>query len=388
MSRQHSWHAHLRRFAFTSLLLLGVATSAFAQFDRGTITGTVKDAQGGIVPGVTVTLTSTQTQQVRSTVTDGSGFYTFPNLTAGRYEISAELSGFKKTSRSNVQLDAAGAVIARFHAGNRRAHGRGHGHGRKYGAADAGRGPQIGRSQGHRAAVVHRPQPDWRPRAQGGRHRRQLQQRRLLVADQRRIQHQRRPRQRKLHHGRRRGSDPHARVRRDDWRAERRRHPGSPGPHRQLLARVRPRERRADPVRDQKRQQSLHRQRVVLLSATSRCRRTPGSATRARTRSRTPARPLSTTSSMGIRSAARFPAPCSRTSCSSSARRNGSISSPCRPTRRSCRRGDAERRLQPAARIEPVLQHAADHPRSGYRPAVPEQRHPAEHAVAERRSRS
>ena len=63
MSRQHSWHAHLRRFAFTSLLLLGVATSAFAQFDRGTITGTVKDAQGGIVPGVTVTLTSTQTQQ-------------------------------------------------------------------------------------------------------------------------------------------------------------------------------------------------------------------------------------------------------------------------------------------------------------------------------------
>ena len=94
MSRQHSWHAHLRRFALTSLLLLGVATSAFAQFDRGTITGTVKDAQGGIVPGVTVTLTSTQTQQVRSTVTDGSGFYTFPNLTAGRYEISAELSGW------------------------------------------------------------------------------------------------------------------------------------------------------------------------------------------------------------------------------------------------------------------------------------------------------
>ena len=114
MSRQHSWHAHLRRFAFTSLLLLGVATSAFAQFDRGTITGTVKDAQGGIVPGVTVTLTSTQTQQVRSTVTDGSGFYTFPNLTAGRYEISAELSGFKKISRSNVQLDAAGALSLDF----------------------------------------------------------------------------------------------------------------------------------------------------------------------------------------------------------------------------------------------------------------------------------
>ena len=46
MSRQHSWHAHLRRFAFTSLLLLGVATSAFAQFDRGTITGTSQGRAG------------------------------------------------------------------------------------------------------------------------------------------------------------------------------------------------------------------------------------------------------------------------------------------------------------------------------------------------------
>ena len=44
----------------------------------------------------------------------GSGFYTFPNLTAGRYEMVVELSGFKKISRSNVQLDAAGAVALDF----------------------------------------------------------------------------------------------------------------------------------------------------------------------------------------------------------------------------------------------------------------------------------
>ena len=87
MSRQRSCYAPLRRIALFSLLLLGAASTAFAQFDRGTITGTVKDSQGGIVPGATVTVTSTQTQQSNTTVTDGTGYYTFPNLTAGRYEL-------------------------------------------------------------------------------------------------------------------------------------------------------------------------------------------------------------------------------------------------------------------------------------------------------------
>ena len=95
------------------LLIAGVAP-AFAQFDRGTISGTVKDSSGGVVPGVTVTATSTSTQQPRSTVTDGSGFYTFPNLQPGRYDISAELQGFKKNNRAGVQVDAASALTLDF----------------------------------------------------------------------------------------------------------------------------------------------------------------------------------------------------------------------------------------------------------------------------------
>ena len=114
MSRQRSCYAPLRRIALFSFLLLGAASTAFAQFDRGTISGTVKDAQGGIVPGATVTVTSTQTQQSNTTVTDATGFYTFPNLNAGRYELLVELSGFKKISRSNVQLDAAGSLALDF----------------------------------------------------------------------------------------------------------------------------------------------------------------------------------------------------------------------------------------------------------------------------------
>ena len=44
-------------------------------------------------------------------VTDGTGFYTFPNLQPGRYDVSAELEGFKKSVQSNVQLDAAGSLV-------------------------------------------------------------------------------------------------------------------------------------------------------------------------------------------------------------------------------------------------------------------------------------
>ena len=103
------------RVAVWALVLLAAsATSAFAQVDRGTVSGTIKDAQGGVVPGVTVTATSTQTQQTRTTVTDGSGFYTFPNLQPSRYDFTVELQGFKKETRTGVQVDAASALTLEF----------------------------------------------------------------------------------------------------------------------------------------------------------------------------------------------------------------------------------------------------------------------------------
>ncbi len=103
-----------RRSALALACALLIAAPAAAQFDRGSISGTIKDSQGGIVPGVTVTATSNQTQQTRTTVTDGSGFYIFPNLQPGRYEVSAEIQGFKKSSRQGVQLDAAGSLTIEF----------------------------------------------------------------------------------------------------------------------------------------------------------------------------------------------------------------------------------------------------------------------------------
>jgi hypothetical protein len=103
-----------RNVALALALLVGGVVPAFAQFDRGSISGTIKDDQGGVMPGVTVTVTNTQTQQAQTTITNGTGFYTFPNLLPGRYDIIAELTGFKKTSRQNVPLDAAGAITLDF----------------------------------------------------------------------------------------------------------------------------------------------------------------------------------------------------------------------------------------------------------------------------------
>jgi Carboxypeptidase regulatory-like domain len=67
-----------RRLLGAAALLAITATAAAAQFDRGKLSGTIKDEQGAVMPGVTVTARSLQTEQVVTTVTDGTGFYTFP----------------------------------------------------------------------------------------------------------------------------------------------------------------------------------------------------------------------------------------------------------------------------------------------------------------------
>jgi hypothetical protein len=86
------------------IFCLSSANYSFAQIDKGTIAGTVKDAQGSVVPGAKVTVTRTDTRQERSLVTDSSGSYTAELLTAGTYSVAAEAPGFTKTELTAVQL--------------------------------------------------------------------------------------------------------------------------------------------------------------------------------------------------------------------------------------------------------------------------------------------
>jgi len=99
-------------FALACVVL--AATPAAAQFDRGQISGRVKDSQGAMVPGATITVTNQQTHSSWNTVSDGAGFYTFANLPTGRYDVTTELQGFKKALRQDIQLDAGGSLSLDF----------------------------------------------------------------------------------------------------------------------------------------------------------------------------------------------------------------------------------------------------------------------------------
>jgi hypothetical protein len=85
-------------------LAFGVAASATAQNVNSRLTGTVKDAQGAVLPGVTVTATSPGLIGNQSVVSEANGSYAFPSLPPGAYTLTFELSGFQPFKRQNIAL--------------------------------------------------------------------------------------------------------------------------------------------------------------------------------------------------------------------------------------------------------------------------------------------
>src|SRR5262249_59443127 len=90
----------------TAILLLS-AVPAFAQRSTATIRGTVRDSTQAVLPGATVTATNEETGLVRSSPANASRVYSLPDLPIGHYRVDAELSGFKKASRTGVILRVA-----------------------------------------------------------------------------------------------------------------------------------------------------------------------------------------------------------------------------------------------------------------------------------------
>ncbi len=93
---------------FFALLLLMAAVMwapcIYAQSDRGTITGTVVDQSGGVVPNAKVTATNIDSGEKRETTTGDESSFTLPELKAAPYRISVEAAGFKTATIDNVQL--------------------------------------------------------------------------------------------------------------------------------------------------------------------------------------------------------------------------------------------------------------------------------------------
>src|SRR5687768_23984 len=86
----------IRHTSVLALLMWCCAASAQAQFRAG-VQGTVTDPAGAVVPEASVTLTNTETNRSQQTTSSDEGFYSFSNLAPGRYTLSAEKGGFKKT---------------------------------------------------------------------------------------------------------------------------------------------------------------------------------------------------------------------------------------------------------------------------------------------------
>jgi Carboxypeptidase regulatory-like domain len=96
---------------FALVCMWASPAGAQSQAINGTIEGTIKDASGGVLPGVTVTLTNTDTGATRVVVTGPTGVFRAPLLPLGTYKIEVVLSGFSKLQRTGVRLSAGQIVV-------------------------------------------------------------------------------------------------------------------------------------------------------------------------------------------------------------------------------------------------------------------------------------
>ncbi|MPY86592.1 MAG: TonB-dependent receptor plug domain-containing protein [Luteitalea sp.] len=99
--------AFVRRMVCVLLVagLLFVSSPALAQTGgTATVRGTVTDASGAVLPGVTVTITNSGTRDTRTAITDDRGGYLFSALFSGTYELRVELEGFRAFERTSIAL--------------------------------------------------------------------------------------------------------------------------------------------------------------------------------------------------------------------------------------------------------------------------------------------
>src|SRR5262249_32701750 len=95
--------------------VLVFATSAlWAQANRATITGTVTDASGAVVPGADVVVTNVDTGVATKAVSNSDGIYVAPNLPPGKYSVEFTREGFQTLKRAQITLEST--EVARLDA--------------------------------------------------------------------------------------------------------------------------------------------------------------------------------------------------------------------------------------------------------------------------------
>jgi len=100
--KRKTWFSYVP--ILTALFLL-CACLAHAQSGRGTLTGSVKDTSGAVLPNVDVTLTESSTGTSYKAVTNGEGIYNFPELAPGTYSLAASASALKRYTQNGITVN-------------------------------------------------------------------------------------------------------------------------------------------------------------------------------------------------------------------------------------------------------------------------------------------
>lgn len=105
----------IRNGVSLSLFLLALSfCPLWGQESRGSITGKVSDPQGAVIPGASVVVTNTETNTITRLTTNATGYFEANLLNPGKYSITVEAQGFRKTVRTGLELSVAGRLDIEF----------------------------------------------------------------------------------------------------------------------------------------------------------------------------------------------------------------------------------------------------------------------------------
>src|SRR6185436_13606329 len=92
--------------ALVAFVVAGYPTTLHAQTTSASVSGSVQDSQGGVLPGVTVTMTSRTQGNVLTAITDSGGRFVLPIVRPDTYSLKVTLEGFKTLEKTNVVVNA------------------------------------------------------------------------------------------------------------------------------------------------------------------------------------------------------------------------------------------------------------------------------------------
>src|SRR5580658_1525421 len=98
---------NFRRYTLSAVLVALFSAGAWSQTQLATVSGTITDPSGALVPGVSVTIVSQGTGLKRSIATDTAGEYRFAGLPTGLYSLRLEKTGFQSQIREGIELTSA-----------------------------------------------------------------------------------------------------------------------------------------------------------------------------------------------------------------------------------------------------------------------------------------